>query len=129
MNQYLTIPVRSAGARWGACAVAIVAALGLAIVSARWAAAETLVYVAARTPLPPAALSVAYTLAPSNPETAYVLGSYDLDNGRSEDAGAAHSLLELAASEAPNRSAIWLALGRAREQAGEIDGAVAAFER
>jgi tetratricopeptide (TPR) repeat protein len=126
---YFNIRVSSAAMRWVVCVAVVVAALVAIAISARWAIAETVLFVAARTPVPVGALERAYAFEPSNPDTAFALGTYYMDTAQQPDLDAAGRLLDAAAADAPNRSAVWLAVGRQREIAGRTDEAEHAFER
>ncbi len=128
MPQTLTITLPGP-ARWLVCAAICASAAFAALVSARAAAAETIIYLAAKMPVPPAALDLAHSLEPSNPETAFVLGTRAMDSAQPPDLAKARELLESAAAAAPNRPAIWLAIGRERELSGDVAGARTALER
>ena len=89
-------------------------------------------FVANASSLPPqyrpnsmAAAEEAVRLAPSDPESHYALGIALVDAGRAADAV---KELERAAALRPRDSEIWLKLGGTREDTGDDQGALAAYQ-
>lgn len=122
-NGLITIRGRGA-ARWvvglGACA----GLLGLAFVSTRWALAETALRFVPNADV----IVAARDYEPGNAQAPYMLGVRYLDGAKPDPALALENL-EQAVALSPNDFKYWLALGRARERAGDAPGAEAAFRR
>jgi tetratricopeptide (TPR) repeat protein len=126
---YLVVPVRAAGLRWGACALVLAAVAWGAVEAGRTAVAETVLFVATQYPLPPQALTRAYTLDPGNPDAAYRLGLYHMDFAAPPDYDAAGRFLAESLRYGPKRLQTWLALGRHREVTGDLEQAEAAYRQ
>jgi tetratricopeptide (TPR) repeat protein len=126
---YLVVPVRAAGLRWGACALVLAAVAWGVVEAGRTAVAETVLFVATQYPLPPQALTRAYTLDPANPDAAYRLGLYHMDFAAPPDYDAAGRFLAESLHYGPKRLQTWLALGRHREVTGDLEQAEAAYRQ
>jgi hypothetical protein len=124
-NGHLTFRLRNLAVRWALCLLVCAGAAWMIFISSRWAIAETALYV---TPTPQV-LAGARNFQPGNPEISYRLGTYHLDLAQPPDMEIAARLLNESIAVAPNRYATWLALGRARERAGDAAGAENAFQR
>jgi tetratricopeptide (TPR) repeat protein len=102
-----------------------VAALAFVVTCARWAIAETALYVVPSVDV----LEKARAWEPGNGELPYRIGLYHLDFERPPNPTAAFPLLEEAVRLSPNNSAYWLAAGRVRERVGRADDAEKALAR
>lgn len=129
MSGYITIPVRGAAARWATGALGVVAALVAIVVCVEWAIAETVVYRSRRLSIPLVVLDMVYRFEPENPDVLYLVGTYQMDDAQPPDMETAGRLLDRAAALAPNRSKVWLAIARHREQTGLIAEAEQACHR
>ncbi len=127
-NGYITITLPPA-ARWLAATVVIATATFAAVMCARWTLAESILQIARTEPIPPYMLETAYSLQPGNPEAAYALGLYTLDQRQPPDVDRAMQLLDKAVELAPNRPELWLGVAHARELAADTAGAEAAIRR
>ena len=78
--------------------------------------------------VPPRELAqLAARWAPADPQTHYAMAVLDEKSFRLEDVPRALSEFERATALSPNDYRLWLALGQARDRAGEADGAIAAL--
>jgi hypothetical protein len=121
----VAIQVPQPGARWAVCGLVCLVALALGVTAARWAIAETALYVVPNVDV----LEKARAWEPGNGELPYKLGLYYLDHARPTDPAKALPLLEDAVRLSPNKSAYWLTVGRARERTNRVADAEKAFAK
>jgi tetratricopeptide (TPR) repeat protein len=80
--------------------------------------------------VPPRELAqLAARWAPADPQTHYAMAVLDEKSFRLEDVPRALGEFEQATALSPNDYRLWLALGQARDRAGETDGAIAALRQ
>lgn len=72
---------------------------------------------------------VAARLAPDDPQAQFTLGVYNKNSFLPEELDAALTHYERATSLSPNDYRLWLELGRAHSQAGDVEGAERALRR
>jgi tetratricopeptide (TPR) repeat protein len=121
----IAIRVSQPGSRWAVCGLVCAAAFVLAVISARWAIAETALQIVPNVDV----LEKARAWEPGNGELPYRLGLFHLDFARPTDPVAAIPYLEDAVRLSPNNATYWLAVGRARERTNRSADAEKALAR
>jgi tetratricopeptide (TPR) repeat protein len=121
----IAIRVSQPGSRWAVGGLVCVAAFVLAVISARWAIAETALQIVPNVDV----LEKARAWEPANGELPYRLGLFYLDFARPTDPVTAIPFLEDAVRLSPNNASYWLAVGRARERTNRASDAEKALAR